>query len=110
MQFNDYQKKALATAINHEDRNLVFFDRLLGLVGETGEMAEKVKKWIRDDKAVPAKLDKEMLADELGDVLWYMATLAEYLGYDLDDIAAQNLEKLASRKKRGKLSGSGDKR
>jgi len=74
MTLNDYQQKALSTVINFD--NHVFFDRMFGLVGEAGELADKVKKWIRDDKADWQKLDKKLLASELGDVLWYVATLA----------------------------------
>lgn len=110
MTFDDYQKKALTTAINHPNPDYVFFDRSFGLVGEAGEIAEKVKKWIRNDRADSEKLDKKALASELGDVLWYVATLADYLGYSLDDIAKTNLAKLADRKKRGVITSSGDTR
>lgn len=110
MTLDDYQKKALTTAINHPRDDYTFFDRVLSLVGESGEVAEKVKKWIRDDEADPAKLDKKALADELGDTLWYLTTLADHLGYSLEDIAKNNLEKLASRKSRGRIVGSGDNR
>lgn len=108
MTLDEYQKRALSTNIN--DGTHVFFDRMFGLLGEAGEMADKVKKWIRDDKAEWEKLDKDMLVDELGDVLWYVATLAETLGVGLDEVATRNVDKLASRKRRGALSGSGDSR
>jgi NTP pyrophosphatase (non-canonical NTP hydrolase) len=106
MTLDEYQKKALSTNINEGTH--IFFDRMFGLVGEAGEMADKVKKWIRDDKADWDKLDKHMMMDELGDVLWYVATLADTLGYKLDEVASHNAKKLASRKQRDKLSGSGD--
>ena len=108
MTLNEYQKKALSTNINQGTH--LFFDRMFGLVGEAGEMADKVKKWIRDDKADWQKLDKDKMATELGDVLWYVATLADTLGYTFDEIAQKNLAKLQNRKKRGELSGAGDKR
>lgn len=107
MDLNTYQQKALTTA---SDEGFELIHRVLGLIGETGEIAEKLKKWQRDDKADPAKLDKEALAKELGDVLWYLATLADHLGYTLEEIAKANVDKLASRASRGKIKGSGDNR
>ena len=79
----------------------------LGLVGEAGEIAEKVKKWIRGDK--PA-LDAHGLLLEVSDVLWYVTALADDLGYTLQDVIDANVEKLTSRKERGVVKGSGDGR
>ena len=107
MNLNDYQKKALSTAV---DKEFELEHRVLGIMGEAGELADKVKKWYRDDKADKSKLDKTGIASELGDVLWYVATLADYIGFSLEEIAAENVAKLASRKKRNKLGGSGDNR
>jgi NTP pyrophosphatase (non-canonical NTP hydrolase) len=107
MTLDEYQQKALATAI---DSGHELMQRALGIVGEAGEIAEKLKKWHRDQGADEALLDKDSIADEIGDVLWYAATLADYLGYKLGDIAKANIDKLTSRKERGKLTGSGDNR
>jgi NTP pyrophosphatase (non-canonical NTP hydrolase) len=82
----------------------------LGLCGEAGEVAEKVKKTIRDDGGVLTEERRDALAAELGDVLWYAAQLATEAGLDLDQIAADNLDKLLSRQERGVLRGSGDDR
>jgi NTP pyrophosphatase (non-canonical NTP hydrolase) len=108
MTLDDYQQKALSTNINPGTH--IFFDRMFGLVGEAGEMADKVKKWIRDDQAEWEKLDKDSMVSELGDVLWYVATLADTLGFKLEDVAKKNVAKLADRQKRQKLSGKGDNR
>lgn len=108
MTMDEYQQKALSTNVNQG--TYLFFDRMFGLVGEAGEMAEKVKKWIRDDKADWDKLDKDLLAAELGDVLWYVATLADTLGFSLDKIARQNVQKLADRFERKVIKGSDDTR
>ena len=108
MTLDEYQKKALSTNINPGTH--IFFDRMFGLVGEAGEMADKVKKWIRDDGADWNKLDKDLMSSELGDVLWYVATLAKTLGFSLEEVGQQNLEKLQDRKVRNKLAGAGDTR
>ena len=82
----------------------------LGLCGEAGEVAEKVKKTIRDDGGVLSDQRREALARELGDVLWYLSQLATEADLDLETIAEDNLEKLLSRQERGVLRGSGDNR
>ncbi len=114
MTFNEYQKRALSTETDAGAERSVdsraFYTKLLGLIGETGEIAEKFKKIYRDNDG---HMTEEQVADmkkELGDVLWYIATVAAYLDIELQDIADFNIEKLASRQKRGKLQGSGDNR
>jgi len=81
-------------------------ENTLGLVGEAGEVAEKVKKLIRDT----SKFSNEEIAKELGDVLFYTAALGNIYGYTLQEIIKLNTEKLNSRKDRGTLKGSGDNR
>jgi NTP pyrophosphatase (non-canonical NTP hydrolase) len=103
MTFSEYQEKARSTAVYPQDRAIVY--PALGLAGEAGEVAEKVKKWIRD-----GALDKDSIAKELGDVLWYIAALAGDLDISMDDIAHRNLQKLQDRAARGKIQGSGDNR
>lgn len=78
----------------------------LGMMGETGEVSEKVKKWMRGDR----ELDKAELVKEVGDVLWYITALADDLGYTLEDVANMNVEKLSSRRDRNVVKGSGDNR
>ena len=109
MQLSDYQRDSRATAVYPDaGRNLVY--PTLGLSGEAGEVAEKVKKLIRDDGGVLTDERRAALGKELGDVLWYVAQVATEAGLELDAIAAANLEKLRSRQARGALSGSGDDR
>lgn len=107
MTLDDYQKKALVTAI--DDGNEMM-QRVLGLAGESGEIADIVKKWIRDDKSDMAKLDRQELAAELGDTLWYVAALADHLGFSLEEIAQKNVAKLADRNQRAAIGGSGNNR
>jgi len=110
MKINEYQKKALTTALYPEKYKVIY--PALGLGNEAGEALGKVKKWLREDDGggKMSKERKDALKEELGDVLWYLATLAHDLDLSLDDIAKLNLDKLQSRKKRGKLKGDGDKR
>lgn len=109
MTLDEYQQVALLTA-SRKGEDIELAHRVLGLVGEAGEVAEKMKKVYRDDKGeVSAGVVKE-LKKELGDVLWYIATLADFFNISLEEIAQINIDKLASRQKRGKLGGSGDNR
>src|SRR5215210_6114760 len=102
MTFNEYQKQAMKTAIMRgEDFWSTGVYRTLGLVGEAGEVAEKIKKIARDKKGKISKADKAEITKELGDVLWYLQGLADYLGVSFEEVAQQNLKKLSSRKNRG---------
>ena len=105
---NEYQNLAKKTALYPREMGVYY--TTLGLAGEAGEIANKVKKIIRDDKNVVTDARREDLKSEIGDVLWYCAMLAEELGLALDDVMAANIEKLASRQNRNKLGGEGDGR
>lgn len=107
--FKKYQKESGKLAIYpNRGENLVYV--VLGLTGEAGEIAEKVKKIIRDNDNKVDKKQRELLKKELGDVLWYIGQVAYELDLDLEDVATHNIKKLNSRKKRDKLHGSGDTR
>ena len=82
----------------------------LGLCGEAGEVAEKVKKIIRDKGSVYTPEDKFEILKELGDVLFYITALSQDLGFSLEDVAMMNVEKLMSRKERDAIHGNGDNR
>jgi NTP pyrophosphatase (non-canonical NTP hydrolase) len=110
MNFNDYQKQALTTVISSGSEFNDLLHWVLGVNGEAGEVAEKVKKIIRDKGGKVSEEDRQQLGHELGDVLWYLAVFAHHLGLDFETIAQQNLDKLQSRKQRGVIQGSGDKR
>jgi NTP pyrophosphatase (non-canonical NTP hydrolase) len=109
MTFSEYQKASRQTAI-YPDRDHNFVYPTLGLAGETGEVAEKIKKIIRDKGGLLDADSRDALKKELGDVLWYLAQLATETGLDLEEVAAGNLEKLLSRMERNVLQGDGDNR
>lgn len=106
MDIQEYQQQSSATAIYPNDAALPYL--ALGLSNEAGEAAGKVKKFLRGD--FPPDELRDVLEAELGDVLWYMAQLAELMGLTLDDIAAYNLDKLQGRLRAGTLQGDGDDR
>lgn len=115
MTLNEYQKKALVTELMDRPQELnandpAFVAKILGLVGESGEVADKIKKIIRDKEGKFSTEDKEAVKKELGDVLWYVAVMADYLKLDFEDVAQTNIDKLLSRKERGTSRGSGDNR
>ena len=109
MDLNAYQDAARLTALYPDVGNNPIYPTL-GLSGEAGEVADKVKKVLRDRNGQFDDSVRAEIALELGDVLWYVAQLASELGYELEDVANQNLQKLRDRSSRGQLKGSGDHR
>lgn len=128
MQFSEYQRRTAETAVYRDsiDEMLrettnarylnVGLSQILRLayvgngLGETGEVQGKIKKIIRDSGGVITDEHRAAIAKELGDCLWYISQTATELSLDLDQVAADNLDKLAGRKERGTLQGSGDDR
>lgn len=112
MTLDDYQAHARTTALYPQAARVLY--PTLKLAGEAGEVAEKLGKLMRDEGYVPGATltpsHVDALAKELGDVLWYVANLAADLGLSLEDVGQRNLDKLASRKERGVIHGSGDDR
>lgn len=112
MNFNEYQKKSRETWITGHNHDKV--RAVLGLVGESGEVAEKFKKKLRGDDKYSGQegrfvFDNEML-NELGDIMYYVARMCDYSGFSLEDVAVHNIDKLFKRKAEGKIKGSGDNR
>lgn len=113
MNLKDYSDQAVTTLLDtHAYGNLdpKLLSQILGLVGESGEVAEKFKKLIRDKGGELSDYDKRELLKEIGDVLWYINSISQLLGSDLQEVAELNLEKVLSRKERGVTMGSGDNR
>ncbi len=108
MDFNKYQETAVETAIYPDTHRILY--PALGMAGEAGEVANKVKKIIRDGTENLPEDWKDQIAGEIGDVLWYCAALSNDIGIPLALIAAQNRDKLLARKQKGTLQGSGDTR
>lgn len=108
MHLADYQRRAVETAIYGAGDYVNY--PILGLVGEAGELANKYKKVLRDDKGTLTSERRLELISELGDVMWYCAALARDLNIGLDEVAEINLKKLQQRKQNGTIVGSGDNR
>jgi NTP pyrophosphatase (non-canonical NTP hydrolase) len=109
MTFQEYQTESRKTAI-YPDKDNNFVYPTLGLAGEAGEVAEKIKKVIRDGNGVVSDEKREEITKELGDVMWYVANLSTELKISLEDVVSKNIEKLQSRQQRNELHGSGDNR
>lgn len=120
MTLEEYQRQAMKTCLPTCNNFSYMF---LNLVGEVGELASKVAKAIRKDEATIVSGDlrqpstrhidddlNEAMQLEAGDVLWQLSGLCSVMGWDLEEIAKMNLEKLASRQKRGVIDGNGDNR
>lgn len=113
MTIEEYQKQALTTLSGShgcKDLSPALLSQILGLVGESGEVAEKFKKIIRDSDGRLSSEDKQQIVKELGDIVWYVNSIAHLLDSNLEEVMQGNLDKLASRKKRGVIGGSGDDR
>lgn len=109
MTFDEYQKESRKTA-KYPNIGNNFVYPTLGLSGESGEVAEKIKKVLRDKNGIIDEATRAEITKELGDVLWYLSQIASELGLPLENVASENIKKLFSRKERGKLGGSGDSR
>lgn len=109
MNFEEYQKESRKTAL-YPNSGENFIYPTLGLSGESGEVAEKIKKVIRDKDGVIDEVTRGEIKKELGDVLWYLSQIASELKLSLDDVATCNIEKLQSRMQRNVLHGNGDNR
>jgi NTP pyrophosphatase (non-canonical NTP hydrolase) len=109
LDFTDYQQEALSTAVYPgRGDNLIY--PTLGLTGEAGEVAEEIKKMLRDDGGDLTLERRARIIAELGDVLWYVTALADELGTSLAAVAAGNLEKLNRRRANGTIQGAGSDR
>ena len=113
MGFDEYQEEASKYDLAEATTDLKavgFIEKVLGLVGEAGETADKIKKMLRDKDGVVSDEDRELVVKELGDTLWYIASIARYLEVSLSEVAEGNIAKLESRWQRDKLHGEGDER
>jgi NTP pyrophosphatase (non-canonical NTP hydrolase) len=113
MTLNEYQQAALETAQYPDRGNNVIYPSL-GLAGEAGEAVDKVKKIWRNLGITSGReylaTQRLELAKEIGDVMWYVAALADEIGFDLESVAAMNMAKLKDRKERGVIKSEGDNR
>jgi len=110
MDFKEYQEKSKKTDMGTviKDSSIAYY--ALGLADESGEVAGKIKKLYRDFDGKLTEEYKKEIAKELGDVMWYTAQLCTKLGLTVEEVAQMNLDKLASRKDRAKITGNGDNR
>lgn len=125
MNLNEYQEKAMTTCLPTSKNFSYMF---LNLVGELGEFASKIAKGIRKGKCqignrigdpnilIPSAIgggsmspeEKYEVRKELGDILWQLSGVCSVMGWSLEDVAEENLAKLAERKKNNTIDGNGD--
>lgn len=113
MDFNEYQRECRKTDVGTSAQDCLepgWLYYALGIAGETGELMEKIKKLFRDKKGVVDYEFRDAVIKEMGDVQWYMARLCDWFDVDFNSVAVANVEKLTSRKGRGKIHGDGDER
>lgn len=113
MNISDYSIQAVSTLLGEHaitDMDATLLSQIFGLVGESGEVAEKFKKLIRDKEGKISEDDRQEILKELGDILWYVNSVSHLLGSSLEEVAQKNLDKVLSRKERGVTKGSGDNR
>lgn len=113
MEFNDYQKECRKTDVGTSAQDCIYPGWLyyvLGIAGESGEFAEKVKKLFRDNNGVIDDEFKAKVIKECGDILWYMARFLDQFDITLNEVAEENITKLLGRMERNKIHGDGDNR
>ena len=113
MKFDEYQERAKKydlSEVSTDLKSVGFIEKVLGLVGEAGETADKIKKILRDKDGVVSDDDRDLIVKELGDTLWYIASIARYLEVPMSEVAEVNLSKLESRYQRNQIHGEGDRR
>lgn len=111
MDFNEYQKEIVENRIVKKDSIIDYLCyAALGMCEEAGEFAGRLKKIVRDKNSIISDEDHLLLKKEIGDQLWYLCDAAFDLGYTLEEIAIENLNKVRDRAERGVISGEGDNR
>lgn len=110
MTFDEYQKKALTTAVRNSEDLMQKTIWVMGVAGEAGEVLEKWKKIVAYKEGIISKKELSLLGKELADVVWYIAVLAHDLGLSFDEVMQQNVAKLEDRAKRNVIKGEGDTR
>lgn len=112
MEFDEYQKQIVKydTFSKCSLSEVGFVEKVLGLTGEAGETADKIKKILRDKGGEISDEDRDSICKELGDTLWYLASIARYLDLPLSEVAEKNVSKLEDRYQRNKIHGAGDER